>query len=316
MHPAYSVLLFTTLSGAGYGLMILLCLFGVAGVISSDPVMGLLGFGFSFGLVTFGLMSSAFHLGHPERAWRAVTQWRSSWLSREGVLALITYVPAGLFAIGWITMGDTSGVWALFGVAAAVGAVLTVYCTGMIYQSLRTISQWHNDWVTPIYLLLAIATGALWFNALVLAFGEGRSLFTWLCVSVLSLGMVAKFGYWHSIDTGKALRTPGHATGLARLGTVRQWETAHTQANYVQREMGFQIARKHAHKLRVYALLAGFIVPLFLCLSVVAMEEGRAAAILAFLAAAVSMLGMLIERWLFFAEAQHVVTLYYGAESA
>jgi sulfite dehydrogenase (quinone) subunit SoeC len=316
MHPAYSVLLFTTLSGAGYGLMILLCLFGVAGVVPADPVMGLIGFGLSFAMVTSGLLASAFHLGHRERAWRAVTQWRSSWLSREGVMALITYVPAGLFAIGWIFVGDTSGVWALLGVAAALGALLTVYCTGMIYQSLKTIRQWHNDWVAPVYLLLAVATGALWFNALALAFGEGRSLFTWLSVAVLALGMVAKFGYWHSIDTGKALRNPGHATGLGRLGTVRQWEPAHTQTNYVQREMGFAIARKHAHKLRVYALLAGFIVPLFLSLAVTSMANGLAAAVLAFLAAPVAMFGMLIERWLFFAEAQHVVTLYYGAESA
>ena len=278
--------------------------------------MGLIGFGLSFAMVTVGLAASAFHLGHPERAWRAVTQWRSSWLSREGVMALITYVPAGLFAIGWIFMWDTSDFWALFGVAAAVCALLTIYCTGMIYQSLKTIRQWHNDWVTPVYVLLAIATGALWFNALVLACGEGRSLFAWLSVAVLALGMAAKFGYWHSIDTGKAPRNPGHATGLGRLGRVRQWEPAHTQANYVQREMGFQIARKHAHKLRVYALLAGFVGPLFLCLAVVAVGSGQAAAILAFLAAAVAMFGMLIERWLFFAEAQHVVTLYYGAESA
>jgi len=316
MHPAYSVLIFTTLSGAGYGLMILLCLFGVAGVISPDPAMGLIGFGLSFTMVTAGLAASAFHLGHPERAWRAVTQWRSSWLSREGVMALMTYAPAGLFAIGWIFLGDTSGIWALFGVTAAAGALLTVYCTGMIYQSLKTIRQWHNDWVTPIYILLAAATGALWFNALVLAFGEGRGLFTWLGIAVLALGMAAKFGYWHSIDTGKALRNPGHATGLGRLGTVRQWEPAHTQINYVQREMGFQIARKHAHKLRVYALLAGFIVPLFLSLAVVSLASGTAAAILAFFAATVAMLGMLIERWLFFAEARHVVSLYYGAESA
>ncbi len=316
MHPAYSVLLFTTFSGAGYGLMILLCLFAVAGAIPADPVMGAIGFGLSFAMVTFGLASSAFHLGHPERAWRAVTQWRSSWLSREGVMALITYVPAGLFAMGWVFVEDTSGVWALFGVAAAVGALATVYCTGMIYQSLKTIRQWHNDWVTSVYVLLAVATGALWFNALVIAFGEGRSLFTWLSIAALSLAMVAKFGYWHSIDTAKAPRDTGHATGLGRLGTVRQWEPAHTQTNYVQREMGFRVARKHAQKLRIYALLAGFIVPLVLCLAVAAVANGPAAAILAFLAAAVAMFGMLIERWLFFAEAQHVAALYYGADSA
>ena len=316
MHPAYSVLVFTTASGAGYGLLILLCLAGAIGMIPAGPWLGLVGFGLAFALVTAGLLASTFHLGHPERAWRAVTQWRSSWLSREGVMALATYVPAGLFAIGWIFFGSTSGIWAALGVLGAACALMTIYCTGMIYQSLKTIRQWHNEWVTPVYLILGVASGALWFNFLLQAFGEGRTLFTWFAIVLLLTGLLAKFGYWHSIDTGKPLRNPGHATGLGRLGQVRQWETAHTETNYVQREMGFQVARKHAHKLRVYAMLAGFIVPLFLCLAVTALGSGVLAAFVAGLAAITAMLGLLIERWLFFAEAQHVVTLYYGAESA
>lgn len=316
MHPAYSILVFTTASGAGYGLMILLCLFGAAESIPAGLWLGLVGFGLAFVLVAAGLMSSTFHLGHPERAWRAVTQWRSSWLSREGVMALITYVPAGLFAIGWIVFGATGGVWAALGVLGAICALLTLYCTGMIYQSLKPIPQWHNEWVTPVYIVLGLASGALWFNLVLHAFGEPRPAFGWLTVALLLSGLMAKFGYWHSIDTAKSLRDPGHATGLGRWGQVRQWESAHTQANYVQREMGFQIARRHAHKLRVYAMLAGFIVPLFLCLAVIAVERGLLAILLAGLAALVAMVGLLIERWLFFAEAQHVVTLYYGADSA
>ena len=99
MHPAYSVLIFTTASGAGYGLLILLCLAGAVGMVSASLWLGLVGFGLSFGLVTAGLLASTFHLGHPERACRAMSQWRSSWLSREGVMAILTYAPAGLFAI-------------------------------------------------------------------------------------------------------------------------------------------------------------------------------------------------------------------------
>lgn len=316
MHPAYSVLIFTTASGAGYGLLILLCLFGAAGALAPGPWLGLAGFGLAFALVTAGLLASTFHLGHPERAWRAITQWRSSWLSREGVMALFTYVPAGLFAVGWIFLGRTEGIWAALGVLAATCALLTIYCTGMIYQSLKTIRQWQNDWVTPVYVLLGLASGALWFNALVQAFGAGRPLYVWLAVAALALGLAAKLAYWRSIDTGKPQRNPGHATGLGRLGKVRQWEPAHTQANYIQREMGFQVARKHVRKLRLAALLAGFAAPLLLCLIQAALGVGVAATVLAFLAAILAMLGMLIERWLFFAEAQHVVTLYYGAESA
>ncbi|MBT4940732.1 MAG: dimethyl sulfoxide reductase anchor subunit, partial [Rhodospirillaceae bacterium] len=101
MHPAYSVIFFTAASGAGYGLLGLMGVLNAGGYLPSDKWFGLTGFFLALGLITFGLLASTFHLGHPERAWRALTQWRSSWLSREGVLAVLTYVPAGLFAIGW-----------------------------------------------------------------------------------------------------------------------------------------------------------------------------------------------------------------------
>ena len=98
MHPALSVILFTTASGAGYGLLALLGLFGAqrravgGAAVRLGRVRGVAG------LVTVGLLSSTLHLGHPERAWRAFSQWRSSWLSREGVLAVFTFLPAGIYA--------------------------------------------------------------------------------------------------------------------------------------------------------------------------------------------------------------------------
>ncbi|MEM9784774.1 MAG: DmsC/YnfH family molybdoenzyme membrane anchor subunit, partial [Pseudomonadota bacterium] len=98
MHPAKSVILFTTASGAGYGLLIWLAIFSATGAIAPDRGFGLIAFTLSLGLVTGGLLSSTLHLGHPERAWRAMSQWRTSWLSREGVAALVTYAPALLFA--------------------------------------------------------------------------------------------------------------------------------------------------------------------------------------------------------------------------
>lgn len=315
MHPAYSVILFTVLSGAGYGLLFLLCAFGAAGVLPAERWLGLTGFVIAFLLITAGLLSSTFHLGHPERAWRAVTQWRSSWLSREGALALATYVPSGLFALGWIVWAKTEGPWAGFGLLGAVLALLTVYCTGMIYASLKTIRQWHNGWVTPVYLVLAFATGSLWLNALVAILGHARPVVGWMTVAGLAVGLLAKLGYWRTIDSQTRSLTSGAATGLDHLGAVRQWEGPHTQANYVQREMGFQVARKHAQKLRRIALLAGFFAPLVLTLVALPLG-GLPGGLLAVLALGSAMAGVLVERWLFFAEAQHVVTLYYGASEA
>src|SRR3546814_17976234 len=87
MHPAYSVVFFTTASGAGYGLLALMGLFGALGLLPPDPWLGAVGLGMALAAITAGLLSSTVHLGHPERAWRAFSQWRSSWLSREGVAA-------------------------------------------------------------------------------------------------------------------------------------------------------------------------------------------------------------------------------------
>ena len=90
MHPAASVILFTVTSGMGYGLLALLAVLGSLGVLPPDPGLGLAGFGTALALITAGLLASIFHLGHPERAWRALSQWRTSWLSREGVLAIMS----------------------------------------------------------------------------------------------------------------------------------------------------------------------------------------------------------------------------------
>ena len=77
MHPAYSVIVFTCASGAGYGLLIWLALAGVVGGWTARaPGLGLAGFGLAFALITIGLLSSTAHLGRPERAWRAFSQWR------------------------------------------------------------------------------------------------------------------------------------------------------------------------------------------------------------------------------------------------
>src|SRR5256885_1551665 len=118
MHPAFSVIIFTTASGAGYGLLALLGLGATLGLLPADFTFGLVAFGLALGLITGGLLSSTLHLGHPERAWRAFSQWRTSWLSREGVASVATYLPAGLFALGWVVWGRQ---WEALGLLASLG---------------------------------------------------------------------------------------------------------------------------------------------------------------------------------------------------
>jgi DMSO reductase anchor subunit len=315
MHPALSVIVFTTASGAGYGLLALCGLLAPLGLLPRQSGFGVIALGLALALITAGLLSSTVHLGHPERAWRALSQWRTSWLSREGVAALATYLPAGLFAIGWVVFGRTDGVFAAGGLLAAALAAVTVYCTGMIYASLKPVHQWHNAHVVPVYMALAVMTGALWLNALLQLWSRPSVAVAAAAACAIPLAVWMKERYWRFIDSTVAPSTPETATGLAGRGTVSALDRPHTGANYLLREMGFAVARRHAVKLRRTALGLGFVVPLVLTL-VTALVPGPIAMLASVAAVVSAMAGVLVERWLFFAEAKHTVTLYYGASAA
>ena len=312
MHPSFSVIFFTTASGAGYGLLALLGVLAPPGIVPASELFGFIALALALGGVTAGLISSTFHLGRPERALRAFSQWRTSWLSREGVASVLTYVPAGLFGIFWVFFGRVSVV---LGVLSACGAVVTVFCTAMIYRSLKPVQRWHNGWVLPNYLALGLMNGALWLSLLLQVFDAARPETSWLAVAAVALAAVLKLGYWRFIDTTASTSTAGSATGLGALGTVRLFEAPHTSENYLLKEMGFRIARKHAAKLRRIALVLGFVVPFLLSLVPFA-ASGWPAILATLLAAVLATVGVLVERWLFFAEARHAVTLYYGQSTA
>ncbi|MBL8836879.1 MAG: dimethyl sulfoxide reductase anchor subunit [Alphaproteobacteria bacterium] len=320
MHPAFSVIFFTTASGAGYGLLALAGILAPLGLMPTDQRIGTIVLGIAIGLITAGLLSSTLHLGHPERAWRAFSQWRSSWLSREGVFAVVAYGPIAVFAFGWIFQARLDGAIAWAGLACTVLAIVTVYCTAMIYRSLKPVHQWCNALVVPNYLALALMTGALWLAALLSLAGSKNALAAVIALAATALAAWLKTRYWAFIDATQAASTPESATGLGggglgAGGKVRLFEAPSTGASYLMNEMGYRIARKHAARLRRIALVAGFALPLVLTLLGL-LVPGAAGAASALAAALLAMAGVLVERWLFFAEAKHTVTLYYGATSA
>jgi len=315
LQPALSIVFFTTASGAGFALLMLVGLGAPLGLLPQDPWFGFVALGTAVVLAGGGLASSAFHLGRPERALRAFSQWRSSWLSREGVVSVLAFVPAAVFGIGWVFFGVTRGAVGLCGVLAAALAIASVYCTGMIYASLKPIRQWHNGWVVPNYLALGLMAGLLLLDFLV-RFWVGRAtMAALLAVIAVAVAWWSKERYWRFIDTVSALSTVETATALGSRGKVRMLEPPHTEENYLLKEMGFRIARKHAARLRRVARLAGFAVPALLSLAALLLRGGGFAIAAAGLAVIAAALGLVIERWLFFAEAKHTVTLYYGAAS-
>lgn len=306
MHPAISVIFFTVTSGAGFGLMALI---GLDWPMPRGPLAAFVISLIAGGLAVAGLISSTFHLGHPERAWRAFSQWRSSWLSREGVIAVITLILFGLYALSWVTTGTRVEV---LGILVAIGALLTIFATSMIYAQLKTVPSWHTKLTPACYLAFGIASALVMATAL----GSGRGVIGHLSPWLAALAMMAAWGlkalWWRHADgvgfsqTGSDV---GTATGLGHLGEVRLFEKPHSGENYLTKEMMHQIGRKHARKLRVIAVLLGLIIPFLMA----AMAHYSGAYFGFMLVGFIAMMaGLFVERWLFFAEAKHAVSLYYS----
>lgn len=314
MQPAYSVIVFTVASGAGFGLLAWLAFSILTVPLASSPLFYLASFGLGFLLAIGGLLSSTLHLGHPERAWRAFSQWRTSWLSREGVAAVACLGFAAMLAIAAL-LDLHPVILRILAVPVLLLAIATVWCTGMIYESLPTVRAWSHWLTTEIYLMLAVTSGALLKTTLLALFGAFSDGTTWTVVLLLAVAAVMKLVYWRGIDRTPRILTAGTATGLGSIGHVRSLESPHTQANFIMREMGYQVARKHADSLRMMTMVLTFGLPaaLLALAELVLPSLKPLAAVLATLAMAA---GLLVERWLFFAEAQHVVTLYYGEARA
>lgn len=304
MHPAKSVILFTTASGAGYGLLMLVAYLELIGAPTAAPVTVIP----ALALIVIGLLSSTLHLGHPERAWRAITQWRSSWLSREGVLALWTFAPTLLY-LATKHQILPSGLSTPLAIVMGLSALATVYCTAMIYASLKPIHAWATPLTPLAYIVLSLASGGVIVTALS---GEAGAIWA-LTLAFLLAGLAVKTAYWLRLKT-PAPSTPESATGLGKLGKVHLLEGPHTEENYLLREMGFRIARKHAEKLRRIVVVLAFALPAVLIAATYLAGLGVSA--LLWLALVSMAIGLLCERWLFFAEAKHTVALYYGAKDA
>lgn len=288
MHPAPSVIFFSVFSGLGFGLLFWLGL----GWPSATGVVAFVFFAIAYLLAVGGLIASTFHLGQPKRALKAFSQWKTSWLSREAICAVAALILMAIYGAGAVFHGQH---WRVIGVLGALLSLGTVFTTSMIYAQLRTVPRWHMP-LTPLnFLSLSVAGGALlagrvtWSLWLILIAG-GVQLATWI------------IGDTRFAAAGTTLAT---ATQLGGIGQVRAFEPPHTGTNYLLREFVHVIGRKHATKLRVIALGLMVLVPVILLLVPFSHIAGGLA-VLAHVA------GVFTARWLFFAQAEHVVGLYYG----
>jgi len=216
----------------------------------------------------------------------------------------VTLVVFGIYVLIWMATGSR---YQLLGLLSALGAAITVFTTSMIYAQLKTVPQW-NSRLTPL-VYGAFALGSGWLLASALGTHEAPELWG---IGLVVLAWAAKWLWWARAGRARladAGSSPETATGLGFIGKVRLLERPHTGENYLTREMVHRIGRKHAARLRMLALLLGGAVPI-LVLTIVALSG--APSLFNLLAAVSMVIGLLAERWLFFAEAEHAVSLYYG----
>lgn len=307
MKPALSLVAFTVASGAGLGLAAWVLVWQLADRIDGSARPFWAAVALAAALLTIGLLSSTRHLANPRNAWRSFTRFRSSWLSREAVLALAFYPLAAahlVFSVGGDPRARTTAVLAL------VLALSVVVCTAMIYACLRTVPRWRT-WHTPVgFVSYALASGGLLWAAILASDGRAAPPAALLLAPVVAAALVklawdAKFSARVHATLNEALAVPETAPKGVVQGRVRLLDAGHVNPTFVTNEFGFRLARERASALRLamFALTLG--VPVALALLAPG-AAGRWVAAVALLA------GVAVERWLFFARAEHVVRLYDG----
>ncbi len=307
MHPPLSMIFFTTLAGAAQGL--LLALVGLQFADAAVPVaLNLVGAAIVLLMSAVGLAAATLHLGHPLRAWRSAAMWRTSWLSRE-VIVLPLFM-AAVLAWGLAQWGQTSGaVLTLLGLVAALLALLLYLCTGMIYGAVKAMREWAHP-ITPInYAVLGLASGLVLACALAAAFGSSAvATLVPLALAATVLGAATRgWALWRNLNlTPKT--TLQSAIGV-RHPRIEQKSQGAMGGSFNTREFFHQRTPAFVRQMRWTAVLLGFTLP------VAALAAGLQSAWLLAALWLAQTVGLLAERWSFFAEAQHPQNLYYRAIS-
>ncbi|RZI63920.1 MAG: DMSO reductase [Variovorax sp.] len=307
MNPAFSVVIFTSIAGAAQGMVVALALARLVGVAMAPSFLRA-GLAIAGVMLLVGLAASFAHLGRPERAWRAVLMWRTSWLSRE-VIVLPAFI--GVVALWWLALYvgiDT--VW--LPLAAIVVAALLWYCTAMIYACLRFIEEWAQPLTLVNFTLIGLSSGLILTSALSVVLAQPE-LLPATGTAALLVTVVA----W--ITRTMALRR----NAVIKHKSTLQSATGIRAPNLVQKSMGMSAGsfntREFFHhagllamkNVKLALIVLGFALPTALLLWGVTAGFGLAFV----LALAVQVPGLVADRWFFFAQAKHPQNLYYQVVS-
>jgi DMSO reductase anchor subunit len=305
MNPAFSVISFTTLLGASQGLVVTLAVLRLAQVeVAFLPELLLT----AVALLVASLGASFLHLGHPERAWRAAAMWRTSWLSRE-VIVLPIFIGFTLLWAFYEYQSRHAG-WIM--VTLIVLSFVLWICTAMIYACIKFIQEWSNPFTIVNYVLIGWASGLVLACSLLAIQGQATLLQKLLPPAMLST-LVAALVRWISIRRNQALSpksTLQSATGI-RHKKIEQKSMGMSAGAFNTREFFHHQSERFIRNVRAIMLVFGLVIPMTL-LAAGGLLEVHALVMLAF---PMQALGLLAERWFFFAQARHPQNLYYQTVS-
>jgi sulfite dehydrogenase (quinone) subunit SoeC len=310
MHPAFSILFFTTLAGAAQGLVVVLALATLMGVSMSASFL-LTALGIGEALLIAGLASSFLHLGHKMRAWRAVLMWRTSWMSRE-VIILPAFI--GLVGLWWLALYfESNAAWAnMLPVVIVLASFALWYCTAMIYACIRFIEEWAHSLTIVNFTLVGLASGMVLACALAALAGQAAFLKSYGLLT-LALVLTAWCSRVIALRRNSALRhksTLQSATGI-HSGKLVQKSMGMSAGAFNTREFFHGASTLAVRNVRLGFQVLGFALPA-LCIAWGWASGGTLPWVAALIVQAP---GVLAERWYFFAQAKHPQNLYYQTVS-
>ncbi len=314
MHPAFSLIFFTAMAGMAQGMVMSLLVLHLAGNPLPNHFMNYLAFPIILLLLAGGLLASFFHLGHPERAWRAILMWRTSWLSRE-VLVMPSFIALSVLAYiySWQLGSIPNWLWLLLGIFA----VLLWVCTAMIYQCIRFIQEWAHPVTMVNFIALGFASGwfllmtlfaiwSAWLPDQAIVTSQNLAGVTGFTGFLLMLSLTLKLWIWKRNRSLKPKSSLRSATGIQQ-GPVRQISMGMMGGSFNTREFFHRQSNFFVANVRKIAFFGAYLIPVTL-LVIATSQASLNFIIVAFL---VHLLGLMAERWLFFAESNHPQNLYY-----
>lgn len=310
MQPAFSVITFTTLLGASQGLVVCLAGLRVLGFeITHLPMLLVL----ACSLLIVSLGFSFFHLGHPERAWRAAAMWRTSWLSREViVLPVFIGLTASWALLEWTQLAPPLMIQLLIALLVGLSFVLW-HCTAMIYACLKFIQEWAHPLTLINYTLIGIASGLVLCTSLMAILPSNEALAYALAPWAMVGTAIALISRWSSFQRNRRLKpvsTLQSATGIQNT-KLRQVSMGMSAGAFNTREFFHAKTRAFVRNAKTLAIALGFVVPIGLLGLGTLLDSPT----LIGLALPVQYVGLLCERWMFFAQARHPQNLYYQTVS-